>query len=83
MGADPVLGSAIVLLMAAIVFLVVWVKSLISENSDAKEKHLEDVKKYAADNEATRSIVAANTEQIKTNTETMKSMIDVFRERVR
>lgn len=83
MSADPVWGSAVVILMAAITFLIFWIKGLLRENSDAKNAHLEDVRKYAAENEAVRSIIGANTEQIRANTDTMRTLVEIVRERVR
>lgn len=82
MDADPVLGSLIIILMGVVAAQVFWIKAILKEKDARTDLHLEDVRKYAAENEATRSIISANTAQITANTETMKTMIEVFRERV-
>ena len=76
MDADPILGSIIVILMAVIAFLTYWIKGLLKESAEAKKSHLDDVKEYAAAKEAFRSVIEANTE-------TMRTMIEVVRERMR
>lgn len=82
MDADPVLGSMIVLLMAVVGYLTYWIRNILKEKDERLDAHLEDVRKYAAETEATRSIISANTAQITANTETTKIMIEVFKERV-
>jgi hypothetical protein len=83
MDASPVYGPMLVILGLVIVALVLWIKSILKDKDARADAHLEDVRKYASENETTRSAIAANTEQIRANTQTMTTMIEVIRERER
>jgi hypothetical protein len=81
--ADPVLGSVIAVLMLVIGFLVHWLRSCLGDVAAANKAHLEDVRKFAAENVAMRQIVDTNSEQTRAAAETMRTMIEVIREKVR
>lgn len=80
---DPLLGSLLVLALAAIVVLFLQVRSVLREKSECQQAHLEDVRKFAAESENTRSIIGANTEQLRANTEATGRLIEFVRERMR
>lgn len=81
--ADPVLGSIIVVLMIVIAALFLWIKAVLKEKDEKQLAHLDDVRKFTSEVVENRVVVAANTDQLRTNTETMKTMIEIFRERTR
>lgn len=76
---DPILGSLLVIMMAAIVALFLWARSILKEKSDVQRSHLEDVRKFAAESESTRTIVNANTEQIRHTGEAVTKLVDQAR----
>lgn len=76
---DPLLGSLLVIMMAAIVAMFFWAKSILKEKSEAQLAHLEDVRRFASESEATRSIVSANTEQIRATGEAVVKLADQAR----
>lgn len=80
---DPLLGSLLILSLAGTVALFMWARSILKEKSVCQTAHLEDVRRFASETETTRSIVAANTEQLRSNTEATVKLGDLVRERLR
>lgn len=83
MSYDPLLGSLLILALAGIVFLFLQMKSVLKEKSACQQAHLEDVRKFAAESETTRTIIGANTDQLRANTEATSRLIEFVRERMR
>lgn len=83
MDASPVFGPLLIVCGLVIAALVLWIKSILKDKDARIDAHLDDVRKYAAENEANRAAIAANTEQMRANTQTMTTMIEVIRERER
>lgn len=62
--ASPVVGAFLVLVMAALVWVVYqWLATLKALDAE-KDARLDDAKAYAKDGEATRNAMAANTSAI-------------------
>lgn len=80
---DPLLGSLLILLMAVIVALFLWAKSILKDKTSAHQAHLEDVRKYASETEAVRSVIVTNTDQLRANTDATRSLNELVRERLR
>lgn len=79
-----VVGACCILLILAVIFLIMWIRSILKDMDEAKQAHLDDVKKYAAEGEATRAVLAKTITSVETHTETTKAMIELFRsERMR
>lgn len=83
MSYDPLLGSLLILAIAGIVAVFLWARSILKEKSAVQTAHLEDVRKFVLETEVTRSVVAANTEQLRSNTEATVKLGDLVRERLR
>lgn len=83
MGYDPLLGSLLVIALAGIVALFLNLNRLHKEKAACQQAHLEDVRKFVLETEVTRSVVAANTEQLRSNTEATVKLGDLVRERLR
>ncbi|PWE56744.1 hypothetical protein DEM27_10295 [Metarhizobium album] len=71
-----IIGAVAVLLMAAVVVLVLWLRSAHNELLQAKKEHLEDAKQWAVLGEVLKNNMAANTEA-------MKEMLTFMRDRAR
>ncbi|MCO5730062.1 hypothetical protein [Rhizobium sp. SSA_523] len=83
MDASPVFGPLLIILGLVIVALVLWIRAILKDKDTRTDAHLADVRKYAAENEANRAALTANTEQLRANTQATTTLIEVVRDRER